>query len=205
MKALDFSSFARTLDLGTIPWLDFEVGQVSGKLTNSPQSKEKYSVYDLVFCPGNSFGHMTGGFDQGVVDVFGDEVEVKVRAMIEEKYFGMMPVGASEVVMHEGRGFVYTPTMMVPTKFTDIVIPYMCMYSSLLAAHRYEVSNDHQFARVLCPLFGVGTGSSDPHMALHQQLSALGAFIRGAMNKHSNMCTDLFKDGTARYLRLLRP
>lgn len=195
----EFPSYA--LDL---PFLDFKVGSAIGILNDTQAAKRIYSEYDVVICPGNSFGHMTGGFDQGVVDVFGTEVEDKVRAMIEEKYFGMMPVGSSEVVMHDERAFVYTPTMMVPVSFTDIVLPYMAMYSSLLAIHRYEQGKNHQFEQALCPLFAAGTGGAHPATALSQQLTALSEFLRAINGGASNMCEHLFRDGMTRYHRLSR-
>jgi len=159
--------------------------------------------YDLIFCPGNSFGHMTGGFDKGVVDVYGDAVETAVREMIAQKYFGMMPVGASEVVTVNGRGFVYTPTMMVPTPYTGMVDPYMLMFQSLHAVLRYERETGLTFQRALCPLFCAGTGGSTPKVALRQQSRALTEFHAG-LGGASLGCKDLFRDATSRYMTLAR-
>jgi len=157
--------------------------------------------YDAVFCPGNSFGHMTGGFDQGVVDVWGQAVEDAVVAMIDEKYFGMMPVGFSEVVVVEGRAFVYTPTMMVPNDQTPPDAPYMHMHSALHALYRHEQATKTTYGRLLVPLYCAGTGASLPYVALRQQTAALVEFFDG-LNGESLGCSDLFRDGTRRYRTL---
>lgn len=203
MKSLYFSTSGHFGSVDPLPFIDFELAHISGKLSDKPESKQVYEKFDAVICPGNSFGHMTGGFDQGVVDVFGISVQTKVREMIERDFFGMMPVGASSVIEHDGRVFVYTPTMMVPVRFTDIALPYMCMYNSLVAIHQYEKRVGREIERVLCPLFAAGTGGADPMVAYNQQKTALVEVLRG-IRGGSNMCNDLFKDGTDRYLRLSR-
>ena len=180
------------------PYVSFNF--VDDLLSTSTAEKIK-PRYDAVFCPGNSFGHMTGGFDQGVVDVWGSQVEEAVRAMIREKYFGMMPVGASEVIVIDGRAFVYTPTMMVPTPHTSPDAPYMFMHSALHALHRREQASKTTYGRVLVPLYCAGTGSAHPLTALRQQATALVEFFDG-INGDDIGCLDLFRDGTARYLKL---
>jgi hypothetical protein len=183
--------------------VDDSVDFISVFLKDDDEVRESLNRFDLVFCPGNSFGHMTGGFDQGVVDVYGSEVETTIRQMIATKYFGMMPVGRAEVVVVNGRGFVYTPTMFVPTQFTDVLLPYMSMYSSLVAVHEYERKNGMVFKKALCPLYCVGTGGAVAEVALRQQRQALLEF-KMALVGANNGCADLFKDGMKRYMNLAK-
>lgn len=159
--------------------------------------------YDCVITPGNSFGHMTGGFDLGVVQVFGRGVQSAVLKMISEKYNGMMPVGSAEVVVVDGKAIVYVPTMMAPTAMTGVLDPYMLMHQALRAYARHLVEADTFYARLLCPLFCTGTGSADPDIALFQQNQALVEF-QAAKHGEDLGCTDLFGDGTDRFTRLLQ-
>lgn len=199
MKALDFVARYEYHNLEQDLLPDFPVQQVLGEINETEASKSIYSDYDLIFCPGNSFGHMTGGFDLGVVRCFGNKVEHRVQEMINEKYYGMMPVGASEIVYHGGRGFVYTPTMMVPTNQIDPITAYNCMYSAMVAVYREEDRTGREFELALCPLYGAGTGNISPRVAVRQQLAALKEISRARELKVSNMCEYLGIDGRSRY------
>ena len=199
MKTLDFVARYEyhKLDPDLLP--DFPIAQVLGEINGNPPIKSIYGYYDLIFCPGNSFGHMTGGFDLGVVQCFGQEVEDKVKEMINKKYFGMMPVGASEIVFHDNRGFVYTPTMMVPTSNIDPITAYTCMYSAYLKVLEVEKEFGQEFELALCPLYGAGTGGINPKVALKQQCMALKEISKAMKSGEPNECSHLFKDGKSRY------
>lgn len=183
-----------------VPGLELEL--LHAFLDDREVTKHALSKYDLVFCPGNSFGHMTGGFDKGVIDVWGDEVQEAILKMIADKYFGMMPVGCSEVVIVNNVGFVYTPTMFVPTRYTDVLQPYMAMYSALIAVRNAE-AEVREFHRGLCPLYCAGTGGSTADQALTQQNHAIHEYMMGVSGGF-NGCHNLFKDGTNRYMKLAR-
>lgn len=159
--------------------------------------------YDVIFTPGNSFGHMTGGFDLGVVHVFGNRIQEAVMDMIVDRYNGMMPVGAAEVVVVDEKAVVYVPTMMVPTKFTGHVDPYMLMHQGLRALDVHVKEASATYDRVLCPLFSAGTGGCDPEIALYQQHLALSEFMKAKQGVFLG-CNHLFKDGMSRYTSLLR-
>lgn len=179
-----------------------DVGLMRATLAKHTADKIK-ERYDVVFTPGNSFGHMTGGFDLGVVEVFGREAQSAVLRMIKDKYNGMMPVGTAEVVVIDGKAIVYVPTMMVPTQFTDPVAPYMAMHVGLRAYANHLVEADTFYKNALCPLFCTGTGTIDPEVALFQQNQALVEF---QLAKHGEDigCKDLFADGTERYTNLIK-
>ncbi|MNB61074.1 hypothetical protein D3C87_1223990 [compost metagenome] len=202
MRSVDFlvnSDKQRTLNVAVA----IETGLIRANLGKQTAEQIK-SRYDVVFTPGNSFGHMTGGFDLGVVDVFGREVQAAVLKMIREKHAGLMPVGSAEVVVIDGKAIVYVPTMMVPTSTVDPVAPYMAMHQALRALALYEEENDAYFDRLLCPLFCCGTGDINPEVALFQQNEALVEFQR-ARHQEDLGCVHLFEDGMARYKALTAP
>jgi O-acetyl-ADP-ribose deacetylase (regulator of RNase III) len=200
-------------------YLDFLVNTDQKRTLNAPQAVETgllranitaqngdqiKSRYDVLFTPGNSFGHMTGGFDLAVVDVFGREIQTKVLRMIREKYAGMMPVGAAEVVVHDERAVVYVPTMFAPTSNVDPIAPYMAMHNALRALTEYEEDNNAYFDRALVPLFCTGTANIPHEVALFQQNEALVEFQR-ARHQEDLGCLHLFDDGMARYNALIQP
>lgn len=179
-----------------------EVGLVNLFLDVSSATTVK-DRYDLIFTPGNSFGHMTGGFDLGVVEVFGREIQMKVLEMIKQKYSGMMPVGSAEVVQIDNHAVVYVPTMMVPTRNTGLIDPYMLMWQGLRAVDQFTKENGVHFRHALCPLFCAGTGGSAPDVALHQQNMAVYEHRLSRSGAHLG-CTDLFSDGMIRYNSLFQ-
>ena len=179
-----------------------EVEPVIINLDDRPVTRSVVKRFDAVICPGNSFGHMTGGFDLGVVETFGKEVEEFIQSRIQKEYYGMLPVGHSIcVVLHE-RLFVYIPTMFVPTRFTDAILPYMSMYSALIAIRNWEREAEMDTENILCPLFCAGTGGSTEASAIHQQLTAIGEYDAAFFRNESNGIDHLFKDGMGRYMML---
>lgn len=201
MRSLDFvvnSSEDRSLNEP----IAVEVGLVSVTL-NKTNAKLIKDNYDVIFTAGNSFGHMTGGFDGGLIDVFGGELQEAVTNMIGTYYGGMMPVGASEVVTVGKHKIVYTPTMMVPTDRVDPLGPYFAMHHSLRALALHALETDTYHDRILTPLFCTGTAKVPHETALFQQNEALVEFQK-ARNQESIGCNDLFEDGMKRYNELVR-
>lgn len=199
--------------------LDYLVNSDKQRTLNAPQAVETGLLranvgkqtaqqildrYDVLFTPGNSFGHMTGGFDLAVVEVFGREVQTKVLRAIREKYAGMMPVGAAEVIVMDTKAVVYVPTMLAPTSNVDPIAPYMAMHNALRALAEYEEENDAYFDRALVPLFCTGTATIPHEVALFQQNEALVEFQR-ARHQDDLGCKHLFEDGMARYQALIQP
>lgn len=200
-------------------FLDFLVNTDAQRTLNAPQAVETGLLranitkqnggqikdrYDVLFTPGNSFGHMTGGFDQAVVEVFGREIQTKVLRMIREKYAGMMPVGCAEVVTMDGKAVVYAPTMFTPTSNVDPIAPYMTMHNALRALAEWEENTGDYYDRALVPLFCTGTATIPHEVALFQQNEALCEFQR-ARHQEDLGCIHLFDDGMARYNALIQP
>lgn len=185
------------------PNVEMELVNVNFGKATSKLLRERYDVF---IAPGNSFGHMTGGLDQGIIEIFdGWDVQDRVLDMISNKYKGMMPVGQAQVVMiSDDQAVVYVPTMMVPTKFVGVTDPYMLAHSALRAIEWFEMENQITFKRGIMPLFGTGTGGQDVDITFKQQCTAILEHYLSQNGKWLG-CKDLFDDGTERHQALFNP
>lgn len=139
-----------------------EIQELTGISLGLIRKPLKDIVCTAVITPGNSYGVMTDGFDQGLVDAFGNELQYRVYDMIERKHFGELNVGAADVVAIEGKGIrycAYAPTMRVPMSlYSDTDAPYVATRAGLIALMRDERLARLEKISVLIPLMGVGTG-----------------------------------------------
>jgi len=131
---------------------------------------------DAFVAPGNSFGHMTGGFDKALVDVLGVDLDTKVRNLINEEYLGEMPVGTADFIEIAERFVIYAPTMRVPKELphgTDV--PFLATSAALNVIHQLNKDlplDEQPIKSVLIPLMGVGTGKVPRHVAAMQIYAA---------------------------------
>lgn len=127
---------------------------------------------DAVITPGNSYGHMSGGFDGALVQVFGTTLWGCVSQYIGYKYHGELPVGqafAMDVPSQATIQVVYAPTMRVPKAIplpTDV--PYLAMRAALLAIHTDPFVNT-----VLVTGMGTSTGGVPYNVMAHQMCTAI--------------------------------
>lgn len=139
-----------------------EIQELTGISMGLIRKPLKDIVSTAVIAPGNSYGVMTGGFDQGLVDAFGDELQYRVYDAIERRHLGELNVGAAEVVAIEGKSIrycAYAPTMRVPMPlYSDSDAPYLATRAGLVALMRDERLARLEKISVLIPLMGVGTG-----------------------------------------------
>jgi O-acetyl-ADP-ribose deacetylase (regulator of RNase III) len=140
-----------------------------------------HAKFDAVIAPGNSFGEMSGGFDQGLVDAFGQGLQRNVTAVITKEHAGEMNVGAA-VVVETGSDKVpycaYAPTMRVPRGLPqDTDIPYMATRAGLLELIKSNVNWPNRTINVLIPLMGVGTGGLGIQYVCSQIQLAIGSVL----------------------------
>lgn len=114
---------------------------------------EKNKV-DGVVTPGNSYGIMTGGFDLGVRNYFGINLEERVQIYIDSKLNCKQKVGTSFMIDggKDNIKVIYAPTMEEPSKIEDINVIYESTYNSL------KVAKDNNLKTVVLPAFGGATG-----------------------------------------------
>lgn len=143
--------------------------------------------YDAIVAPGNSFGHMTGGFDGALVNVFGQELDERVRAHIEQSWGGELPVGNARLIEIPYRDaaswIVYSPTMRVPCILpANSEAPYLATLAAFQRIWRYN-HNKPKLApvidEVLLPVMGMGTGMLNrDYVARQMQLALIRAIGR---------------------------
>lgn len=161
--------------------------------------------FDAIVTPGNSFGHMTGGFDGAVVEVFGQRVDDAVRATIKHRYLGELSVGSAFIqplpLSLKADSLVYAPTMRVPM---SLPLSSEAAYVATLAAFQ-EIARSNkilttewrtQIRRVLLPVMGMGTGNLPiARVAVHMQLALIRAIA-------PTVIRDLGDDGAACHLQI---
>ncbi|WJJ55055.1 tail protein [Xanthomonas phage RTH11] len=136
--------------------------------------------YDAIITPGNGHGHMTGGFDGALIDVFGQELDERVRADIESNWLGELPVGNARMY-HLGRDeaswMVYSPTMRVPKILeANSEAPYISTLAAFQRINRYNLNKPKlspHITDILLPMMAGGTARLDPRTVVRQMQLAL--------------------------------
>ena len=107
-----------------------------------------------IVTPGNSYGIMTGGFDLGVRNFFGVQLENRVKNYIDTNLNFKQRVGTSFII--EGRRknikVIYTPTMEEPSEIKDLNVIYVSTLSSL------KLAKENNLNSLVLPAFGGATG-----------------------------------------------
>jgi O-acetyl-ADP-ribose deacetylase (regulator of RNase III) len=195
LTSLDYTARqVRQLVFDDIPFGQFVSGQGPivdyhcGPLDRLLPSKH----FDVIVTPGNSYGHMTGGFDGALVDVFsGYPLDAEMRTLVAKRWMGEIPVGSADHLVLEDRAgrsvtIVYAPTMRVPkTLPLNSEVPYL---ATLAALREVWLLNDPRERlassaagkpplRVLLPVMGMGTGRLPIQKVARQMQLALLRFI----------------------------
>jgi len=141
--------------------------------------------YDAIITPGNSFGHMTGGFDGAVVEYFGEWIDGSVRAYIEREWAGELPVGNARLFKlgtREADYLIYSPTMRVPKQLpVNSDAPYvatLAAFQRIARWNQYKPFNENRITSVLLPVMGMGTGRLPVELVARQMQMAM---IRAVM------------------------
>jgi len=116
---------------------------------------------DAIVSPANSFGYMDGGLDLKLSQHFGWDLESKVRNILEQEYFGELPVGNAIVVKtgNEKVPFLISaPTMRVPSNVSKTVNAYLAFKAILQACLKHNKLSKSKINTVLCPGLGTGEG-----------------------------------------------
>lgn len=177
----------RLIDLG----LDVEV-------VRKPLQHWDAQGVDVLFTPGNSFGHMTGGFDGAVIERFGVSIQENLATEIAISWCGEIPVGSAQMIKPDpftGMRVAYAPTMRVPMELpADTDVPYVATWAALCAMHQHQIQVEH----VAMPGMGANTGGVRPKVVAHQMVTAIENYVRRPTIQ------ELFKDGVRRHEKILR-
>lgn len=139
--------------------------------------KNGFDGYDAVITPGNSYGHMTGGFDKAVVGVLGEYIDVEVRRRIRDDFMGECNVGQAflvEVLDHDSmKAVIYAPSMRTPKQIHSLSdVPFTATWAALQELVKYELVNG-SLDNVIFTMPGVRTGNIPPIVSMRQVFMAI--------------------------------
>lgn len=134
--------------------------------TCSLQKLLETESFDAIVAPGNSYGHMTGGFDLALAEQY-PFLDDRVRRYIQAVFCGECNVGqAFEVnASRFGPSIIYAPTMRIPKKLPDnSEAPYLATFAAMQIVRRINVDARPEtmppegINTLLLPVMGMGTG-----------------------------------------------
>ncbi len=136
--------------------------------------KNNESKIECLVSPANSYGIMTGGFDEGLSNYLGRDFQLKVQQFIKENYRGEQPVGSSFIIDTDIKNIklIHTPTMQTPTIIKDDFLVYTCTRSTLLCA----INNNIKV--LVMPAFGTETGGVCAKVAVKRMLDAYNQLLK---------------------------
>ncbi|GAX40582.1 Appr-1-p processing domain-containing protein [Tolypothrix sp. NIES-4075] len=82
----------------------------------------------------------------------------RVQGCILEDYLGEQPVGTSMIVQTYHHKHPFLATMRVPMSISGTDIPYVAMYSMLLAVRHHNQQQEQKINSIACPGLGTGIG-----------------------------------------------
>lgn len=122
--------------------------------------------FDAIAAPGNSYGHMTGGFDGALAAEF-PFLDKRVRDYIQGVFCGECNVGQAFEVLADrfGPSILYAPTMRIPKKLPDnSEAPYLATFAVMQLVRRINLGAQPEtmppegINTLLLPVMGMGTG-----------------------------------------------
>lgn len=129
---------------------------------------------DAVVSPANSFGFMDGGIDAVYTRVFGQCVQRRLQAKIQERHHGELLVGQAEIVAtdHAIPFVIAAPTMRVPMILGETVNPYLAARAVFLLVLHGKLDDGSKVAtkvrRVAFPGLATGVGRVSPEICARQ-------------------------------------
>jgi O-acetyl-ADP-ribose deacetylase (regulator of RNase III) len=137
---------------------------------------------DAIVAPANSFGDMSGGIDKAIDDFHQGEAQRRLRAAIEEQFFGELPVGAALVVEMPARRFpfvVAAPTMRIPGNIAGSINAYLALRAALVAVVRFNAGAARRILSLAAPGLGAGVGGMSGAEAAEQMRTAYESVVLG--------------------------
>ena len=138
---------------------------------------------DAVVSPANSFGFMDGGIDHHIDRFFDGEAQRRVLALIEDRFYGEIPVGTAVVVPLATRRFPYlvvAPTMRVPgDDLAGTIHPYLAMRAAFAAVLDHDRANPGTIRSLAVPGLGTGVGGMPFDESARQMRAAHAMILAG--------------------------
>ncbi len=145
---------------------------------------------DAIVSPANSFGYMDGGLDLKYSLHFGWQLERKVRMLLEQDYFGEIPVGQAVIVETDNQEIKYlisAPTMHVPMNIENTINAYLAFKAVLQAVKFHNEQYHDRIKSILCPGLCTGTGAMPYERCARQMYHAYLVCILGKIDKKGGL------------------
>ena len=137
---------------------------------------------DSIISPANSFGFMDGGIDLAYTEYFGDQLQERLKKIINAEYYGEIPVGQSIVIETKNLNIKYLvscPTMRVPENVENTVNAYLAFRAGLIAVIKWNNENlSNKINSIICPGLGTLTGNIKPFACAIQMKSAYDSITK---------------------------
>jgi O-acetyl-ADP-ribose deacetylase (regulator of RNase III) len=149
------------------------------------------SILDLdthaLVSPANSFGEMSGGLDRLIDNFYDQQAQKATMKLIQEKYFGELPVGFAEIINMNSKHFPYlicAPTMRIPGKLAENSInAYLAMRAILIAIKKFNVVKIGGIKSVSIPSLCSGIGGIHYKISAEQMRKAFNMIEGGEYRK----------------------
>lgn len=150
---------------------------------------------DCVVSPANSFGFMDGGLDLVISKKLGWTIQEKLQKVIQEKYFGELLVGQSELIETDNLDVPFcisAPTMRVPLYINGTVNAYLASKSIFQI-----LKNESRINTVTISGLGTGVGKLPYDICAKQMRQAyddiwLGKYVFPSRLRESQMNHSLY-------------
>lgn len=141
-----------------------------------------------VVTAGNSFGYCDGGIDGAIntwlssYDPTGDRIDVQVRSIIHEVYYGEQPLGTCLFVPTKHlqvKWLLHVPTMKVPedvSKTYNAYIAFRAVLVNLLNFNKQATDKD-KIKSVLCSAFCTAAGCMSANNSAKQMRMAWDSVV----------------------------
>jgi len=138
------------------------------------------SSADCIVTAANSRGYMDGGVDGAINNVLSsysidEKIDIVVRQMIADKYFGEQPVGTCILVPTKHPKIpwlAHAPTMMMPENVENTTNAYLAFRSVLTEILQFNKKNHNKIKHIVTPSFCTGAGEMSVLRAAKQMKMA---------------------------------
>lgn len=137
---------------------------------------------DAIVSPANSFGFMDGGIDAVYTYQFGEGLQQRLQAAIENGFGGELPIGTAVIVptMHADIPWcISAPTMRVPRDVADTVNAYLAFRAALYAVLAHNASGRPPIKSILCPGLATAIGKMPVARCARQMRKAWDRVLGG--------------------------
>jgi O-acetyl-ADP-ribose deacetylase (regulator of RNase III) len=135
---------------------------------------------DALVSPANSFGDMGGGLDKAIDNFFGGQAQQKAQQLIQEEFFGELPVGVASIIAMSHKQFpciIVAPTMRIPGNVRKTINAYLAMRAVLVAVVKYNRTATQPIRHIVLSSLCTGVGGMPFQEAAEQMKTAITSIL----------------------------